>query len=64
MSARSLLMEEREKLERLRAAISRGQAQIERGEGIPVTPEFLAEIDREIDERIRRGDVPSADVCP
>ncbi|MDQ3695886.1 MAG: type II toxin-antitoxin system ParD family antitoxin [Chloroflexota bacterium] len=58
------LLEEQEKLHRLRAAIAIGQEQIRRGEGMLFTPELMAEIDREVDERVRRGDTPSADVCP
>jgi antitoxin ParD1/3/4 len=58
------LLEQRDNVERLRTAIAVGKEQIERGEGIEFTPELLAEIGREVDERFRRGDVPGADVCP
>jgi antitoxin ParD1/3/4 len=60
------LLEERDrdKLDRLRAAIAIGLEEIERGEAIPFTPELMAEIDLEVDERVRRGDVPNPDVCP
>ncbi|HEY7032073.1 MAG TPA: ribbon-helix-helix protein, CopG family [Thermomicrobiales bacterium] len=59
------LLEERDRrLEWLRAAIAKSDEQIARGEGIPNTPELLDEIDREVDELIRRGHVPSPDVCP
>lgn len=58
------LLDQQEKREQLRAAISIGKDEIARGEGMEVTPELWAEIDREVDERIQRGDLPSADVCP
>ena len=58
------LLDERDRLARLRAAIAVGDAQIARGEGIPYTPELLAKIDREVDARLARGDQPSPDVCP
>lgn len=55
---------DREKLERLRTAIAIGIAEIERGQVIPFTPELTAEIDREVEERVHRGDTPDPDVCP
>jgi antitoxin ParD1/3/4 len=58
------LLDERDRLTRLRAAIAVGDAQLARGEGIPYTPELLDEIDREVDERLRRGEQPSPDVRP
>lgn len=58
------LLDQQDKLKRLRATISSAQEQIARGEGIPVTSEYLASISREVDERARRGDRPSADVLP
>ena len=48
------------KRQRLLAALAEG----ERGVGIPYTPELLDEIEREVEERFRRGDQPSPDVCP
>jgi len=54
------LLDERDRLRRPRATLAEG----EQGEGIPYTPELLEEIDREVDERVRRGDTPRADVCP
>jgi putative addiction module CopG family antidote len=59
------LLDERDRrLAWLRAAIAKSDEQFARGEGIPYTPELLEEIDREVDERIRRGEQPSPDVCP
>ena len=54
---------DREKLERLRAAIAVGLEEIERGEVIPFTPELMAEIDREADRMLREGEAPDPDVC-
>jgi antitoxin ParD1/3/4 len=53
------LLDRRDRLQRLRAAIAEG----EEGEGIPYTPELLEEIDREADERFLRGEIPHPDVC-
>lgn len=58
------LLEQQDKLRRLRASITKAQEQIARGEGIPVTPEYLAALSLEVDERDRRGDQPSVDVLP
>ncbi|CAN5712331.1 hypothetical protein BH09CHL1_BH09CHL1_36280 [soil metagenome] len=41
--------------ERIRASVLEGFAQIERGEGIALTPEVWDEIDREADEIVRLG---------
>jgi antitoxin ParD1/3/4 len=57
-------LDERERLEQLRAKLQVGIDQLDRGEGIPFTPELLDEIDREVDDRLRRGEQPSPDVCP
>jgi antitoxin ParD1/3/4 len=59
------LLDERDRrLQWLRAAVAESDEQIARGEGIPYTDELLNEIDREVDERFVRGDLPSPDVCP
>ena len=60
------LLEERDrdKLERLRAAIAIGIAELDRGEGRPFTPELMAEIDREADRMLQEGEAPDPDVCP
>jgi antitoxin ParD1/3/4 len=59
-----LLEQQHDRFETLRAKIQVGLDQLDRGEGIPLTPELLDEIDREVDERLRRGDHPNPDVCP
>ena len=47
-------------LERLRAAIARGEV----GEAIPWTPELNKQLSREADEMYWRGEKPDPDVCP
>lgn len=47
-------------LERLRAAIARGEV----GEEIPWTPELMDEISRQAEARRWRGEQPNPDVCP
>ena len=54
------LLDERDRRRRLLAALEAGA----QGEGIPFTTELLDEIDREVEERVRRGDTPSPDVRP
>jgi putative addiction module CopG family antidote len=54
------LLDRQDRVEWLRAAIAEG----EKGEGIPYTPELLAEIERESEERFLRGELPHPDVCP
>ena len=58
------LLDDRDRLVRLRAAIAVGDAQIARGEVIEVTPAFWEHLDREVDDRLRRGEQPNPDVCP
>jgi antitoxin ParD1/3/4 len=58
------LLDERDRLKRLRAAIAIGDAQLARGEGIPYTSELLDEIDRDVDERLLRGEQPWPDAGP
>ena len=53
-----------QQLERLRASVEAGFAAIERGEGIELTRELMDEIEREAEERARRGEQPNPDVCP
>ncbi len=53
-----------ERIARLRAAITAGDAQLARGEGSPFSAELMDAIEREADEAVRRGDQPNSDVCP
>ena len=55
-----LLEDHDRRLERLRAAIAKGDV----GEAIPWTPELMDEISREAEARWRRGEKPNPDVCP
>ncbi len=48
----------------LRAKLQVGLDQMERGDTVLLTPGLLDEIDREVQERFRRGDEPDLDVCP
>ena len=57
-------MEEREKLERLKAAIDVGHQQYLRGEVRELTPELIEEMNREADRMIKEGEEPDPDVCP
>ena len=57
-------LEERDRLRSLRASVAEGFAAIERGEGVELTPEVMAEIGREAEERFQRGEQPHPDVCP
>ena len=59
-----LLEQHHDKLTTLRAKIQIGLDQVERGEVIPYTDEFWDDLDREVDEAIRRGEQPDPDVCP
>ena len=59
-----LLDEQERQLAALRAKLQSGLDQLDRGEGVPFTPELMAEIRRDADERFRRGEQPNPDVCP
>ena len=50
----------RDPLDRLRAAIARG----EEGEPFPWTPELMDQLTQEADEMHRRGASPAPAVCP
>ena len=56
------ILDEHERLEELRAQLQIGIDQLDRGDRIPWTLELLNDIDREVDERIRRGEQPNIDV--
>lgn len=58
------LLEEREQLDHLRSLLAVGLEQAKRGEVIEFTPEYLEDLDRRVEERFLRGDVPNPDVCP
>ena len=48
----------------LRGKMADAAGQVARGDVIEFTDALLDDLDREIDERVRRGDVPNPDVCP
>jgi antitoxin ParD1/3/4 len=58
------LMERQDREERLRAALTVGMAEIDRGEGVEYTPQLLEEIDREADRMLAEGVAPDPDVWP
>lgn len=55
-----LLDEQDRRLQRLRAAIAKG----EEGDDIPWTPELMEQLTREAEEMVRQGIEPDPDVCP
>ena len=48
----------------LRAKMADSAGQVERGEVVELTGSFWDNLNREVDERIARGDAPNPDVCP
>jgi len=58
------LLEERDELDHLRSLLAVGLEQAERGELIEVTPEYWAEMDRRVEERLLGSEKPDPDVCP
>ncbi|MGI8477498.1 MAG: ribbon-helix-helix domain-containing protein [Thermomicrobiales bacterium] len=64
LDAAVLLLDAHDRHARLKAAIAEGIAQIDRGEGVELTPELWAEIEREADEAERLGEPIDPDVCP
>jgi putative addiction module CopG family antidote len=54
------VLDEHEALQRLRAAVAKG----ERGDGIPFTPELVAQMKREAERMAREGRRPNPDVLP
>jgi antitoxin ParD1/3/4 len=62
--AMRLLDEQERQLAHLRAALQIGLDQLDRGEGVPFTPELVASMRRNAEERFRRGERPSPDVTP
>jgi antitoxin ParD1/3/4 len=58
------LLDERERVQTLRAKLQIGIDQLDRGEGEERTPELMERLSREADEMFRRGELPDPDVCP
>lgn len=64
VEALRLLQERESRRAQLRAKIQVGLDQLDRGEGVAVTPALWEEIDREAEAALRRGEQPDPDVCP
>ena len=58
------LLEEREKLLYLRAALAEANAQFDRGEYVEWTPDLMDRLVEESEEMYRQGIKPDPDVCP
>jgi putative addiction module CopG family antidote len=59
------LLDERERqLTQLRGMLQTGLDQLDQGEGVPFTPELVAEMRRDAEERYRRGERANSDVGP
>ena len=59
------LLDERERqLVELRGMLQTGLTQLDGGEGVPFTPELVAQMRRDAEERFRRGERASPDVGP
>jgi len=58
------LLDQRDQLDRLRASLAEADAQIDRGEGIPFTPEVFERIKQNARRKFETGHRPNPDVCP
>lgn len=58
------LLEEREQLEHLRSLLAVGLEQLDRGEFVEFTPDYMKDLHQRAQEALRRGDKPKPDVCP
>jgi antitoxin ParD1/3/4 len=58
------LLEERDRLQRLRSLLAVGLEQEQRGELVEFTPELRDKMDRRAEERFQRGEQPKPDVGP
>jgi antitoxin ParD1/3/4 len=58
------MQSEDERSARFRAAIAVGEAELDRGEGIPYTPQLMDEIFEEAMLNLRDGTAIDPDVCP
>ncbi len=48
----------------LRAKLQAGLDQLDQGDSVPFTPEVMAEIRQQVQDRYQRGERPKADVLP
>jgi antitoxin ParD1/3/4 len=58
------LLDERDRERRLDEALALEYERCQRGQVVRWTPELMEQLDREVEERVRRGDKPNSDVCP
>lgn len=58
------LLEDPHRFATFKAAVDQGFAELDRGEGIPLTPELLEDIRRTARELASQGRVPAPDVRP
>jgi hypothetical protein len=57
-------LDERDRLEQLRAKLQVGIDQANRGKSVDWTPESREQIRRSARRRVKRGEKPDPDVCP
>jgi antitoxin ParD1/3/4 len=62
--AMRLLDAQERQLSVLRTMLQSGIDQLDRGEGVPFTPQLVSQMRREAAERFRRGERPNPDVVP
>ena len=62
--AMRLLEAQERQLKALRAKLRSGLDQLDRGEGVPFSPELLRQMRRDAAERFARGEQPNPDVVP
>lgn len=62
--AMRLLDAQEREIDELRAKLKIGLDQLDRGEGIPFTPELVHQMRQEAEQRFRRGERPNPDVVP
>lgn len=62
--AMRLLDAQESQLEELRAKLQVGLDQLDRGEGVPFTPELVSQMRRDAAARVSRGERPNPDVVP
>jgi antitoxin ParD1/3/4 len=58
------LLDNRDRLQRLRESLIEAEQEIERGEGEQWSPALMERLNREGDEMYRSGIRPDPDVCP
>ena len=59
------LLDERERqLASLRGMLQTGLSQLDQGEGVPFTPELVAQMRRDAEERFRRGERADPEAVP